>query len=184
MNLVTLRLLRAVLAILALNLGVVSSALAQSGPTYEDTLEYLQNKLTYSTNSSNYNLLELGRCSLAYRNEQDHSDGSRVVNIIAFDLQSLDPTEVSFNGMLMVILNTRDKERRIVIQRTITGAMASRSSCDLGVKRVLPSGLDECKSDIDTYQTWVNAKNENDAPRVTSAFEHIIQLCGGKGELF
>ena len=184
MKLLARRLLGVVSAILVLNFGGASAALAQSGPTYEDTLEYLQNKLAFSTNSSSYDLLELERCSLAYRNEQNHSDGSQVVNILAFDLQSLDPTEVSFNGMLMVILNTREEERQIIIQRSLTGAIATRSSCDLGVKRVLPSGIDECISDLDTFQMWVQAKNENDAPRIKSAFEHIIQLCGGKGELF
>lgn len=137
-----------------------TSTIAQDGPTYDETLSFLQEKTNFQLGSGNWVLTEIVRCELKYENT--NLDGSSFHSEVS--LPSLDPSTVEADKS-GISANLRQGEARVALfESTAEGEVQSDGTADI---------------------FWLHTFNpQTNAPKVKSALKHLIELCGGKGELF
>lgn len=160
----------------ALILAISGSALAQEGPSYADTANFIINKVAVSGSSSRYSLRFPNQCVMEMQEENFWSNGSRsALNVRSVELRDLDPsrTEVSTSGSVTVAFFTRADVKKVTyLQRNFTKSgefdpMFSSS----GQHNVI-------------FVRVLSAQDNENGNRVARAMRHLIEICGGKEELF
>ena len=201
--------LHSVLFALLLSFGSMTHA--QSEPSYEATLAFIQEKLnthrTYSDHTSMQNFVELERCMFAF--VQSHSDPEREVFIHLIDPINVDPSRVTVwtpnDGNLQVEINARRSERILPIYYMYNKKKPpfidpySRTSCETPERSALymnprisaliaiPQTDRMCNdrlAKLDRFSFGGMVAPQNDAPRVVRAMSHLLRICGGREELF
>jgi hypothetical protein len=199
-------------AVAALVMALSSVAQAQDGPSYEETVRFLQSKLnvTYSRGSIN-TLVELDRCIFA----EIQSGQSEQVRIQYFQASDIDPSRVdliggSVHGQYSVhafaLRNINAFPFFVVVNRASGFDLQYLSSrnCNDGSQGLILNhprvaqliNIDEnirvCYSDENRsrnatpfllFNYFLTPSSDN-APRVQRALQHLIRLCGGREELF
>lgn len=189
--------------IMALALTSVSpnSALAEDGPSYNDTVSFLQEKLNTRSRdgSDSEKFEEVSRCkfriysttytnTLHFQNINPPDNIKWSATVIEFSARDLDPSRVAVNFETEVQFFTLENYK-LIRKRSIFydvpsailegyGKQGDFIECDLGM----------CHRDVyyrsaAELDSILSPANEN-APRVRRAMEHLIRLCGGKEELF
>jgi hypothetical protein len=176
-----------------------SIAHAQDGPSYEETISFLTSKVNVTRNLSGdtyntYRFEELERCVFSYASDQFMTDGPngtqyttarrQVTSDVEIDFSELDPssTEVSSGG-----IDVRTREGREVI--------SYRTSFHPAFWDYAAASREDdvtCRSDGTCFErrayfdgaSFNTFDASNNAPRVASALTHLIQICGGREELF
>lgn len=135
---------------------------AQDGPTYDETLSFLQQKVNVNWGENAYRFSAATRCNFRY--EQWHPDGSH--DYFSIDAQLLDPTRIEIIDNV-VVAYFKDKRQG-----------AQWTSISPKGEILFSKPHDWTSFDLFTFDEAINA------PKAKSAFKHLIELCGGKGELF
>jgi hypothetical protein len=169
-------------------LASASAVFAQEGPSYEETLRFLNSKVDLNRGTSTNRLLENDRCDLVLRitNEANYK-GRRQDDLINhyFDLSDLDPSRIFYEessfrpGEGLVWIHTKEN-RDLIIQEQIFYRESSASpgyTCQ-------SSG--ECRSRISVSYIVIQTlpPNNDNGPRAARALQHLVRLCGGQEELF
>ena len=153
---------------------LASPATAQNSPSYDETVRFVTSKVAAVDGSVRFSLTFPNRCVMRTRDEHLRSSGSTSsLSVRSTHLGELDPSRIDVSSFKTVSLYTREDMKRVATsQRNFakSGAFDPTFSFSGGHNlifiRVL-SGQD----------------NEN-GNRVARAMRHLIDICGGKEELF
>jgi hypothetical protein len=167
-------------ALTALVICLGSIGKAQDGPSYEETVAFIQSKLSsiaYAADGQrSFHFFELNRCEFEYHDILNWRSANGTVNrenIYRVQLSSLDPSRVSIGrtndlyGFRPVVLSTREGQRSISSRYTPLSGCRDQNLCQAGSENVFRMEL-------------VSSEPE----RLQSAVSHLIRLCGGREELF
>lgn len=175
-------------------------ALAQDGPSYEETVEFIQAKtlVTEEHDESSYvhQIQETNHCQFVLLSRQvgtKETDDWRLGPIgnerLFFDLSEFDPSRVEIDRWTVTINSRENQNVTIYEHEVLPENFANFKACISG------------KSDFANYQKedrscrmhqkeWGSSvaiqtfDAETNAPKLQRAFQHLIRLCGGKEELF
>lgn len=177
---------------MTLSLVLCAPAIAQEGPSYSETLQFLQSKLnTQSTQGSvrySFSVSEAERCEIiASTKDTETARSNHWREIQTFiDLAQLDPASVrsSNNDTQIIAVSTGRKDTIRITQ------FASRAySLDVGYPEYPDS---DCNSQGCSFEelspravlSGVLGPTSDNGPRVVRALRHLIEICGGREELF
>lgn len=158
-------------------------ACADDGPSYEDTLNFINSKLvttlsassSYSKTQRKFSLTEVTRCVFVYKDKFRSKDEDGYLNEnmqISFDFKTIDPSKVkistrnSYYNIRPVSLTTREEHRSIKITRKPASGCTHKY----------------CKNSTENSSFFTMYSREPE--RLQKALIHITKLCGGKEELF
>jgi len=138
-------------------------ALAQEGPSYDDTVSFIRDKIETKIHSFE---VDKKTCGISISSKDQLQS-----EIFSFSLADVDPSEIRTNrsSITINIINYNDRIRR--------DWQISSSACRSDEKC---SGTDYTGS---IFLTALN-KNPDNSERLGRAFEHLVRICGGREQLF
>lgn len=174
---------------------------AEEGPRYDETVQFLQNKL----NVGNFRFVELDHCLFATGFIYDNG-----ITVFPLPASTLDPSRIEVrpsDDRSSVRLNSFENKKNLYqfpMNRAEHSLDGQNRLCDtpmLGVVFSNPSIMElhdiqnnsqRCYSDSSRVRNGRNFRlvfvyrepTEENAYRVSRAFRHLIELCGGQEELF
>jgi hypothetical protein len=177
------------IAITAFALMLGGAGNAQTGPSYEDTVKFLREKIPseYERSRGNhrhshrYSLEELGPCQFALDLLEDitgpagASDRSSFRLIDRFALKDFDPTAITMREMSGEYEVRARTNRDLASVEYLAAPLPGCTRPDCGPE----SRSNGVKSSI-TFMV----ENKDDGERAIRALSHLITLCGGKAQLF
>ena len=150
-----------------------SVAQAQDGPGYEETLNFLHEKLNLQSSSDLQKLVQNKKCEFSIVIET-LCCGVSVGNIetYTFKIKYFDPSKVKFYQD-----SVRDFYGETVIQTIKNKRVVNWSSRN--------PGYDPLSKRLSrAIFRLVRPPQSDNGPRVVRALKHLIRLCGGQEELF
>lgn len=150
-----------------------TSAQAQDGPSYEETIAFLQEKVNVQSSSHSQQIIEDKECEFSIVIETlccGASAGNTITS--AFRLRDFDPSKVAFHDD-----ETRDFHTEIVMRASKNNKVVDWSSAQ-------PRHDTLQKRARQAIFRLVRPPSRDNGPRVVRALKHLIRLCGGKEELF
>lgn len=165
-----------------------SPSLAQDGPSYEETLEFLDSKLNVQNNLEIQAVSYPERCFMVVSSESQNFD-SRGYKFIDTDFIPLDEMDPSNTPTIRSRGGRRAISSRTVVEfSTLTSLRNyySEYSNDSELNCYTESLM--CEWDVSNFEYYwfpqmLSPKSDNE-PRVLRAMQHLIRLCGGEKELF
>ena len=193
--------MRAIVRVAAFALAhLPTMALAQDGPSYEETVEFIQAKTMvteeHDESSFVYQIQETNHCQFVLLSRQvgtKENDAWRLGPIanerMFFDLSEFDPSRVEINRWHITINSTENRNVTAYEHEILPESFANFRACISG------------ESDFANYQKegrscrmhqkeWGSSvviqtfNGDTNAPKLQRAFQHLIRLCGGEEELF
>ena len=188
------------------------SSLYAKEPTLKETVKFLQKKLdvqsTYYHNNNDdephkevQSFINNGNCSFTIEmkyegmkeiNSKDKEPYGNVKEEVIFNAKDLNPTKIVYNGASSQIIYMETREdKRLVLFKIYSYEPFQKSNCllknnDKNTKVTLLND-DECITEY--YTSAISVKlvltpEKENSERVIKAMKHLVNLCGGKDELF
>lgn len=166
---------------------VATSVLAE--PTKQETINFIQNKtnLVWTDNKSGKRdkkeKISISDCSITHVTHYYLADGQPTYKKIA-ELKHFDPTLTKFDKYNTVNIYTREHLKKVDEYVEATDDFDFKQYVKWGYKHNKQSNTLSHKNYSYSILTYVLSPEEINGPKVLKAFNHLIKLCGGKGELF
>lgn len=195
-------------ALTALLMSGGSIAQAQDGPSYDETVEFIQSKFSSIVNvtASNASIYRRGhlfeeksQCEFDLVEHRFHHgfQGVTEINVSVFDAKAFDPSRIDridYEDGLRVGFRVYTRE-----ERPITHFNLGRRDyvSNNGFQSIFPD--QGCRGQLNDFAYCAKSPNSNsiavistslveprsvNADRLSRAFTHLIRLCGGREELF
>ena len=164
--------MRLVIALSALLISFGSMVQSQSGPSYEETVRFIMERVN---TSNEYRLSETSRCNFEFTDFGQSFNTGTAPNYVSWvNLNRLDPSRVEAQlRQRHAIVRMHATSSSIAIERRID--RVNRNQSVIRSERI---------NSEDFFFVQVDRDHRNSAPRVVRAFEHLIRVCGGREELF
>lgn len=181
------------ISVLASLLAFTSPSFAQDEPSYEEAVSFLVKKLNTEDTSNSYRFVEhevasTSKCVVEISTKETKTENHNFwkKTIQSFNLGDLDPSRTKlYVDSTNVFLESFEK--RDVVNHSTTFSPAWSKQDNLESHKYVCSYEGCTTPKLMTNAVSVTGvvwpKSEN-APRVAKAFNHLIELCGGKKELF
>ena len=189
----------------AMIVSLASIAHAQDGPSYEETVRFLKEKLNTQSSSARYRFIELDRCifrasiesnfsnwdlsttNLSGLSRFSQSDIFRIYNS-EFNLENADLSRItsSLEFFASVTIYPRPEATGVSEYTTFVRPDIARRAGMIGSDATCDNSY--CYSRPFTSRVFqlrgIPSPVHDNTPRVERAIRHLIQLCGGRGQLF
>jgi hypothetical protein len=157
--------------VLSVVLGI--PAMADDGPSYEATIQYLLSKSTQQPTRIEFP----NHCVL--RVIHRHSSGWQALES---HMSVFNPEDIELANGGGVQINTFDRKDVVA-----TTSYTNRSRLSSREQQIWRCDGTQCSSSDTLHYIWFLVENPNvnsNQGRVAKAVKHLIELCGGKAELF
>lgn len=184
--------MRRLLATIAL-LTLSGPALANDGPSYEETLKFIDDKTNlvwrHDGHVEKEQRLLFDDCLLTVKNVRypGVGDGHNQTKIFEYtvDLEDLNPNGIDVrNGRIVASTFANKSVVRETITRENVGSQDIKSFKDSGYTCDSRKTCSRAKYYYEQISIDVLPPLENNAPRLAKAITHAVKICGGKDELF
>lgn len=168
------------------------SAQADGAPSYEQTVQFLQEKLNTQISADvgrqDNSFVEISRCEFESRQFFASTEGrqSDVYQMTVMKMGDADPGKISVNSMwqdTVDIVATRNLEKFEFIKVNGEDASAMRDKSSAKIKSTPGIRKTMHETSVAPIGRILSPASDN-APRVQKALIHLAKICGGKVELF
>lgn len=179
-------------AYVILLIAAAGSAQAQDGPSYEQTVQFLQEKLNTQINAKvgrqDNSFVEISRCEFESRQFFASAEGRQndVYQMIVMKMRDADPGKISINSMWQDQVDigaAKNMNKFEFVQVNGEDASVLREKSSVEIKST--PGIRKTMHAISVASVGrVLSPASDNATRVQKALVHIAKICGGKVELF
>ncbi|WP_141400645.1 hypothetical protein [Magnetospirillum sp. 15-1] len=170
----------------------LSSAAAASGPTYEETVDFIKKKIDNNNYKGDYgsawreSFNEISRCTFEIRSYVYYPGREESGDLTSYvvDFKDLDPGRTSIGSVEgnPPWVTTITKENKESIKRT---SYDRPSESDFSKKYASMKDRPGNRRYVDDVRLYsLNSPREENAGRIKNAVNHLIGMCGGSAELF